>query len=260
MYEIRNDNEIYLYDSIEEGYTGRKVIEQMNAGSTEPSVIHINSTGGDVFEAIALYNWLKPRKVTVYVDGICASAASVIAMSGHVVMPQNAMMMIHNPMGNVYGDSEDMRSMSEVLDKVRDSLVMIYAEKTGLESSKIVEMMKAESWMTGAEAKALGFADELTAPVTNKASLTYEDGVRAERERLRALDAIMSPGREGIINRAKYETYEKASDIAVEILSSQIDILSRQSGSASSIYAAPKRGNEELDRLVSIINLARGYK
>ena len=252
MYEIRNDSEIYLYDTIEEGYTGRRVIEMLNAGSAEPSVIHINSSGGDVFEAIALYNYMKPRKVTVYVDGICASAASVIAMAGHVIMPQNAMMMIHNPMGNVYGDSEDMRSMSEVLDKIRDSLVSIYAEKTGLESGKIIEMMKAESWMTGAEAKALGFADELTAPVTNKAVLTYEEGVRAERERVKSLLKLKASGYESEILEA-VDTGESAQEVAFKIIS-------RDSTRASVVYATTPAMNDAGEKIVSIINKARGYK
>lgn len=248
MYQIKNENEIYLYDSIEEGITARKVIEALNASNTTP-VIHINSGGGDVFEGIALYNVLKPRNVTVYVDGICASAASIIAMSGRVVMPSNALMMIHNPMGYAMGDSEEMRKQGEILDKIRDSLVEIYAAKTGLGHDEIIGMMNAESWMTASEAKALGFADEITGEIVNTSAKTFDDGVKAERERLKALDSLNAPGREGIIARAKYETFKNASEIAVDLLKAK---------STTEIYAVTKP-EEDYTAVAKIINKARGY-
>lgn len=254
MYQIKNENEIYLFDYIEEGLTACQVMESLYKEGTEPAVIHINSSGGDVFEGIALYNFLKPRNVTVYIDGICASAASIIAMSGHVVMPRNALMMIHNPIGYTYGDSEEMRKQGEILDKIRDSLVMIYAEKTGLESEKIIGMMKSETWMSGAEAKSLGFADEVTGEIVNQKTLTYEDGVKAERERLKALDELMSPGREAVIQRAKYQDIRTANDIAFELLRA------RPSDMAEVIYANTPRAMETGNKVAEIINRMRGYK
>lgn len=252
MYQVKG-NEILLYDDITEGKTARAVIEEYYKNNADPTAIRINSGGGDVFEGIALYNWLKPRNVTVYVDGICASAASIIAMAGRVVMPRNTMMMIHNPMGFVFGDSEEMKKQSEILDKIRDNLAGIYAEKTGLESTKIIEMMSAESWMNGNEAKALGFADEVIGAIENKAGLTYEDGVKAERKRIKELDELLIPGREEIISRAKYETFKNANDIAMELLRKPADM-------AGVIYANTPRAMDTGDKVAGIINRMRGYK
>lgn len=252
MYKI-NDKEILIYDYITDGITARAVIDEFYKKSTYPAVLRINSYGGDVFEAIALYNWLKPCNVTVYVDGICASAASIIAMAGHVVMPRNTMMMIHNPIGYVYGDSEEMKKESEILDKIRENIASIYSEKTGQELSKIIELMQAESWMNGGEAKALGFADEVTGPIENKALRTYEDGVKAERERIRDLDELMSPGREEIISAAKYKTFRNASDIAVELVKQKPDM-------AGAVYAQTPGNIDAGDKVAEIINRMRGYK
>ncbi|MBR0256816.1 MAG: Clp protease ClpP, partial [Synergistaceae bacterium] len=89
MYSIKNDNEVYIYDSIEQGITARALLKALDADS-ESITLRINSSGGDVFEAIAIYNWLKGHEchVNVYIDGLCASAASVIAMAGdNIYMP-----------------------------------------------------------------------------------------------------------------------------------------------------------------------------
>lgn len=248
MYQIKNENEIYLYDDVTSGVTAREVIKALKE-STGPVTLRINSHGGDGFEAIALYNVLKNYSVTVYVDGICASAASIIAMAGRVIMPSNSMMMIHNPAGMVTGESEDMRKLADVLDKIRDSIAEIYASKTGLGHDEIIEMMKAESWMTGAEAKALGFADEITGEIMNTSAQSFDDGVRAERERLKALDSLNAPGREGIIARAKYETFKNASEIAIDLLKAK---------STTEIYAVTKP-EEDYTAVAKIINKARGY-
>ena len=259
MYSIKNDNEVYIYDSIEQGITARALLKALDADS-ESITLRINSGGGDVFEALALYNWLKGHecRVTVYVDGLCASAASVIAMAGdEIYMPSNALMMIHNPMGGVFGDASDMAAMSELLTKIRDSIAGIYATRTGLPHDEIIRMMESETWMNGIEAKPLGFVDYVTDAVKNESTLTYEDGVRAERERLRALDEINAPGRESVIARAKYETFQSVKDIAVDLL--KVETRRKESAAVNDITAsAVDTVTSCIDLLADKLNSLRG--
>lgn len=130
-------------------------------------LVSINSPGGNVDDGIAIYNRLVERgdKVTVRIDGIAASIAGVIAMAGNrVEMPENAAIMVHNPWSIAEGNAEDLRRRAEVLDHARDRMVTIYKAKTGLPESRIRKLMDAETWINGAEAKDLGFADATTAP------------------------------------------------------------------------------------------------
>ncbi|HGP0083435.1 TPA: head maturation protease, ClpP-related, partial [Pseudomonas aeruginosa] len=133
------------------------------------------SPGGDVFEGTAIYNLLRnhPASVDVYIDGLAASMASVIAMAGDTIyMPENAMMMVHKPWGIQGGDADDMRRYAELLDKVEDTLVMAYANKTGKSADDIKALLKEETWMNGREAVAAGFADQLTEPLQAAAHLS----------------------------------------------------------------------------------------
>jgi HK97 family phage major capsid protein/ATP-dependent Clp endopeptidase proteolytic subunit ClpP len=128
-------------------------------------VIALNSPGGNVWDGLAIYHQLKARagKVVCRVDGVAASIASVIALAGRELqMPESAMLMIHNPYGFVMGGAEEMRKMADALDKNRDMLAQIYASKTGKGLDDIRQMMAAETWMTGTEAKANGFCDTCT--------------------------------------------------------------------------------------------------
>lgn len=133
-------------------------------GDIKELKVFINSPGGDVFAGHAIHSMLKrhPATVTIYVDGVAASAASLVAMAGDkVIMPKNAMMMIHNPWILVAGDANLLRQVADELDKIRESLIAVYEEKTGLERERIIELMDAETWMTAKEAVKLGFADEI---------------------------------------------------------------------------------------------------
>lgn len=128
--------------------------------------IHINSLGGGVFAGHTISNLLRahPANKTVYVDGIAASIASVIAMAGDkVVMQPGSMLMVHNPLNVIYGaySAEEMRGMADTLDKIRDSLVSVYEAKCGKSPEDIIEIMAAETWYTAAEAVEQGFADEV---------------------------------------------------------------------------------------------------
>ncbi len=136
--------------------------------------VRINSTGGDVFAGTAIYSMLRSHKaaVTVHVDGLAASAASVVAMAGDtVVMPGNALMMIHNPWTFAAGDSDELRKNADTLDVIREGMVAAYHAKTGLGRQKIIAMMDAETWMTAEDAVSLGFADVAKEPLNVAASL-----------------------------------------------------------------------------------------
>ena len=131
--------------------------------------LRINSGGGDVFEGNAMYSLLESYKaregnsIDVYVDGIAASIASVIAMAGdNVYMSANALMMVHNPWTPAAaGGSNDLRDMASVLDKIRDTIVTVYEAKTGMDRETLGAMMDEETWFSATEAVTYGFADKL---------------------------------------------------------------------------------------------------
>ncbi len=289
-----NEAEILLYDTITDfddekwGYVSAKgIINKIKAlGKIENITLRINCVGGDVFQAQAMYNYLRshPANVTVRIDGIAASAASLVAMAGNkIIMPENSFMMIHNPAGGVRGDADDMREVADILDKIRDMIANAYVARTGQEREKIVELMNAETWMTANEAHELKFCDEVekaveitamavkdgiifksgfgfarideslsakmpknfaTINIQNKVQTkTKEDktemdiknvadlerefpelvaefrnsAINAERERLKALDSLNTPGCEDVIAKAKYEDPKDARDIALEL-------------------------------------------
>ncbi|WP_244149841.1 ClpP-like prohead protease/major capsid protein fusion protein [Xenorhabdus thuongxuanensis] len=169
--------DIYIYDEIGGwGVSARRFTEDLMAlGNLAHINLHIHSPGGEVFDGIAIYNQLKnhPATITVYIDGLAASMASVIAMVGDtVVMPKNAMMMIHKPWGVSWGDANDMRDYADLLDKLENVLIPAYAAKTGKSPEEIAQMLGEETWLSGEECLAHGFADQLTEPVNAMACIT----------------------------------------------------------------------------------------
>lgn len=129
-----------------------------------PITIWINSPGGDCIAASQIYAMLMdyPDEVTVKIDGIAASAASVIAMAGtKVLMAPTALMMIHNPATISMGDHEDMKRAIEMLNEVKESIINAYEIKTGVSRVKLSHLMDAETWMNANKAIELGFADEV---------------------------------------------------------------------------------------------------
>lgn len=128
--------------------------------------VWINSPGGDCVAAAQIYNMLMdyPGNVTVKIDGIAASAASVIAMAGtKVLISPVGMLMIHNPATLAWGDSGEMQKAIEMLGSVKDSIINAYEIKTGLSRTKLSHMMDAETWMDAGKAVELGFADGILA-------------------------------------------------------------------------------------------------
>lgn len=148
---------------------------ELNAGSG-PVTIWLNSPGGDVVAAAQIYNLLTayPGKVTVNIDGIAASAASVIAMAAErVAMSPVSMLMIHNPATLAIGDKDELAKAMSMLEAVKDSIINAYQDKTGLSRAKLSRMMDAETWMDATAAIQLGFADQLL--TTDRHPLTTRD-------------------------------------------------------------------------------------
>jgi Protease subunit of ATP-dependent Clp proteases len=137
--------------------------EELNAG-TGNITVWINSPGGDCVAAAQIYNMLMDYKgdVTVKIDGIAASAASVIAMAGtKVLMSPVSMMMIHNPATIAFGDTAEMQKAINMLAEVKESIMNAYEIKTGMSRTKISHLMDAETWMDAHKAVELGFADDI---------------------------------------------------------------------------------------------------
>lgn len=126
--------------------------------------IRINSGGGDLFAGHAMYNIIKSFNglKRVFIDGLAASAASIVAMAGdEVIMPANTLLMIHNAQTVAYGDSSNFKKLADDLDKMNSTLVAVYQQKTGLNTQKIQKMLNNETWLTAEEALELGFATKV---------------------------------------------------------------------------------------------------
>lgn len=137
--------------------------DDLSSGSGNITV-WINSPGGDCFAAASIYNMLLeyPGKVTVKIDGLAASAASVIAMAGdRVLMSPVSMLMIHNPATIAMGDHNEMSKAIAMLDEVKNSIINAYAGKTKLSRKKLSQLMEDETWMDAKKAVELGFCDEI---------------------------------------------------------------------------------------------------
>ncbi len=137
--------------------------DELNAGEGD-IVVWINSPGGDCVAAAQIYNMLMDYKgsVTVKIDGIAASAASVIAMAGtKVLVSPVSMMMIHNPVTIAMGDASEMEKAISMLSEVKDSIINAYEIKTNLSRARLSHMMDAETWMDARKAVELGFADDI---------------------------------------------------------------------------------------------------
>ena len=129
-----------------------------------PITLWLNSPGGDCIAASQIYSMLMDYEgdVTIKVDGIAASAASVIAMAGtKVLMAPTALMMIHNPMTLAYGNKDEMNKAIEMLDEVKESIINAYEIKTGMSRAKISHLMDSETWMNANKAIEMGFADDI---------------------------------------------------------------------------------------------------
>mgnify|MGYP000866245382 FL=1 len=170
---VKNDDksaELMLYGDIAESFWGdtisaKEVTEYLADLDVENIDVYINSNGGVVDTAIAINNALRRHKakVTVNIDGIAASAATLITCAGDIVrMPKNALFMIHNPSTIAMGDSEEMRKQADVLEKYKNSIMETYLQKVNIDKEKLSELMDNETWLNAEEALEYGFIDEIT--------------------------------------------------------------------------------------------------
>ena len=163
--------EVMIYDEIgsswfSDGVTAKGFAEQLKSmGDVKNIDVRINSPGGSVFEGLAIYNTLAnhPASVTVHIDGLAASIATVIAMAGDTInMAENAMFMIHEPRAVVAGTADDMLSMASTLEALTTSATGVYASRSTMPEADVRAAMKSETWYSAAQAKAAGFVDSVT--------------------------------------------------------------------------------------------------
>lgn len=166
---VLQNGELVLYGFVgdnywDEGFTATDVLEALAEVGRETDVtVRINSGGGYVTDGLAIYNALSAHKghVTVQVDAIAASSASLIAMAGDTIrMRAGSLMMIHDPSGITYGTADDHDKAREALDKMATQMASIYAERSGKTADEVRETMKGELWLTAEEAVEEGYADE----------------------------------------------------------------------------------------------------
>lgn len=163
-------SEIWLYGEVGEsmwgdGITAKSFIDELNVAEDDTVTVRINSMGGDVFEAQAMYSALirSPKTITTTIDGAALSAASVVAMGGdRIVMAANAQIMIHDPWAFVIGNAKDLRDLAEILDKSKETIAYTYARRKGVDYESIWDAMTAETWYTAQEALDAGLVDEVT--------------------------------------------------------------------------------------------------
>lgn len=197
--------------------TPRMFKEELYSG-TGPITIWINSPGGDCIAASQIYSMLMDYKgeVTVKIDGIAASAASVIAMAGtKVVIAPTALIMIHNPSTSANGDHRDMSKTIEVLNEVKESIINAYEIKTGLSRAVLSHMMDAVTWMNANKAIELGFADEILEDEKKKDAgkgFEFQEHVFAEKllNKITSKEAKAKPNNKG---RSIAELKEKLNQI-----------------------------------------------
>lgn len=219
--------DISIYDEIGYwGVTAKQFIGDLKALDATTIKLAINSPGGAVFDALAIYNALRqhPAAVEVTIMGVAASAASVIAMAGDtIVMPENAFMMIHNPLNLAYGNADDLREMADVLDKIGASLIGIYAKRTGMPEDEIKTLLDAETWLNAEEAVLKGFADELQAEL--KVAAAFDMDRLPENVRASIAPPVADPAPEPQLNNEP--------QIDPVALSSRIVALAAEAGMAA---------------------------
>lgn len=171
--------EISILDAINDWYGvgARQFLSDFKALKANKVKVYINSPGGSVTEALAMFNGMRAsgKEIEVHVLGIAASAASYIAMAGDkIVMPANTLMFLHNPINGVYGNADDMREMADTLDKFAEVLTATYMKRWKGEEQALLDVLKAETFLTAAECLENGLCDEVVDEITAEARFDVE--------------------------------------------------------------------------------------
>lgn len=200
--------EVLIYDEIGEyfdwdtwemaGITSKSVRQTLDdAGTFSRIKLRINSPGGDAFEGVAIGNVLKAagKPIDVYIDGLAASAASLVAMCGdRIVMASNAMQMVHQAWSICVGNSDDMRKMADTLDAIdQGSVAQTYVDKTGRPMEEIMALMKEETWLSARDCVEKGFATEI-AGESNEPALAMAKNFRAIAKMKRVPESLRNAG------------------------------------------------------------------
>ena len=204
-------NETWFGDEI----TPKEFRGELNSGQGKVTV-WINSPGGDCFAAAQIYNMLMEYSgpVDVHIDGIAASAASVIAMAGnHVAISPVGMMMIHNPATVSIGDEREMKKAMEMLSEVKESIINAYELKTGLPRKQLSNMMNAESWMNAKKALELGFAD----------SILYDGD--DEGDELEGMIFSRAAVTNSLLNKLKAQVPKPDNRVDASVLNKRLDLI-----------------------------------
>lgn len=207
-FEVFNKTEneeadLYMYGSISayawyDGISSKQVKDTLQSVSAKTINVHINSPGGDVFESIAIHNLLKNHsaKIHVHIDGLAASGASVIAMAADkIIMPKNAMVMIHKAWTYAAGNSDALRKTADRLDKIDSAVTESYKSRFVGEQEELEKLLADETWLTAEECLALGFADELVEDIEQE----------EEEEQISAKDEILNKYKPKIVASTKSE-------------------------------------------------------
>ena len=277
--------DIYIFDEIGTyGVTAQDFISEIKGLKDMPINLRINSLGGDVFDGMAMYNVIKRReaKTTVYIEGIAASIATIIALGAdEVIMAENSLFMIHNAWGGTSGEAKDMRKTAETLDKITSELTDIYVKKTGLSYDALAEMMDEESWLNAQEAFDLGFIDTISDSIkvaakydvskfkniTNKEIKTKLSINIKSKKMTDELKAWFNGKVEDIIARVKSENVEADSKSNVEVtMSDEAEILNKfsdfeakvaeVSGSVTELEGEKETLTMEVERLNALLSKA----
>lgn len=218
-------NELYLEGVIakeswyDDEVSPKQFREQLDKVSGEITV-RINSPGGDVFAGMQIYNMLKDRSgsVTVIVDALAASAASFIAMAGDkIIMNTGSMMMVHKASTIAWGNEDEMQEVIEMLRKTDDSIVSVYAARTGKSKEEIKQLLADETWMTADEAVEMGFADEAMAGKTSLSNAVKNALGFTQEVQNAAMQPVMSLTKK-LKNETKIaDTTEEVTDVTEEV-------------------------------------------
>ncbi|MGQ3736822.1 head maturation protease, ClpP-related [Bacillus sp. Fil] len=191
MTDKQNEGKVvlYLHGVVGSGWFGdiscEGVRNELDGVSAKEIEVHIHSNGGDAFEGVAICNYLRnhPAEITAIVDGMCASAASVIAMGADkVIMPSNTVMMVHRAATMAFGNAVTLRKRADMLKDVDESLIESYTSRFKGEHFELESLLDHETYMSASKAKSYGFCDEVTAPVKNASEETDESDEKENEE------------------------------------------------------------------------------
>jgi len=249
--------EVFLYDIIGMwGIDAETFSREIAALDVELLRIRINSPGGDVFDGMAIHNAIArhPARTETWIDGLAASAASYIALAGdEVFMADNALLMIHDPWSFTLGNARDHRKEADILDKISDQIIGIYARKTGMEADELKDMMAEETWLTAEEALDQGFVDQVVepqiaeeeAPAAKWNLKMFENSPPELRKARREVRTPDSAGIEAVLREAGFSRND-----AKAIIADGVKAVGRPREATS---AQARSEAEEIRELVSII-------